>query len=119
MKLPHYNEIWAVDFEYNCPDGNRPLPICMVAKELLSGRILRLDEDTLDRCTSVPFDTGPDTLFVAYYASAESSCFLALGWPQPVNVIDLFAEFRNHTNGLTPPYGNNLLGALLYFGLPH
>ena len=33
-----YEEIWAADFEFQAPDGERPRPICMVAKELLSGR---------------------------------------------------------------------------------
>ena len=39
-------------------------------------------------------------LFVAYYASAELGCFLALGWPMPARILDLFAEFRATTNGL-------------------
>ena len=33
-------------------------------------------------------------------------------------ILDLFTEFRNHTNGLTVPSGNSLIGALIYFGLP-
>ena len=53
--------------------------------------------------TKPPFPTGPDALFVAYYASAELGCFRALGWPMPANVLDLFAEFRDRTNGLTRP----------------
>src|SRR5208337_2448133 len=58
-----------------------------------------------------------DALFVAYYASAELGCYLALGWPFPANVLDLYAEFRNLTNGLPTPCGSGLLGALAYFGL--
>jgi DNA polymerase I len=64
-----------------------------------------------------PFPTGPDSLFVAYYASAELGCFKALGWPMPAHVVDLFVEFRDRTNGLTTPAGSGLLGALTYFGL--
>ena len=64
-----------------------------------------------------PFDTGPDTLFVAYYASAEIGCHLALGWDIPANILDLYAEFRNLTNGLPTPCGAGLLGAMSYFGL--
>src|SRR5215204_6081494 len=37
----------------------------------------------------------------------------------PVNVLDLYAEFRNATNGLRTPAGRGLLGALAYFGLDH
>jgi hypothetical protein len=35
----------------------------------------------------------------------------------PVNVLDLYAEFRVRTNGLTLPAGSGLPGALIYFGL--
>ncbi|MFO0892581.1 MAG: DNA polymerase, partial [Isosphaeraceae bacterium] len=56
-------------------------------------------------------------LFVAYYASAELGCHLALEWPMPERVLDLYAEFRCLTNGLDPYCGNGLLGALAWFGL--
>ena len=56
-------------------------------------------------------------LFVAYYASAELGCHLALGWPMPERILDLYVEFRNPTNGLHKPAGAGLLGALVYFGL--
>jgi hypothetical protein len=56
-------------------------------------------------------------LFVSYYASAEMLCHLALAWPLPVYVLDLFAEFRVLTNGLPTPCGSSLLGALTYFGI--
>ena len=42
---------------------------------------------------------------------------MALGWDMPVNVLDLFTEFRNLTNGKSLPCGNGLLGALTWFGL--
>ena len=48
---------------------------------------------------SPPFPIGADALFVAYYASAELGCFRALSWPMPANMLDLFVEFRNRTNG--------------------
>jgi hypothetical protein len=60
---------------------------------------------------------GPDSLFVAYYASAEIGCHLALGWPVPERVLDLFTEFRNLTNGIPPANGSGLLGALSHYGL--
>ena len=52
---------------------------------------------------------GPDVLIVAYYASAEIGCHLALGWPVPQRVLDLFTEFRNQTNGIPPVSGAGLL----------
>jgi hypothetical protein len=54
---------------------------------------------------------------VAYYASAELGCHLALGWPLPDRVLNLYAEFRNAANGLSPPNGFGLLGALIWHGL--
>ena len=65
--------------------------------ELRSGRKLRLWRDEFGSLP--PYPTGPDVLFVAYYASAEIGCHLALGWPVPERVLDLFTEFRNLTNG--------------------
>jgi hypothetical protein len=56
-------------------------------------------------------------LFVAYYASAELGCCLALDWPMPARILDLYAEFRNLTNGKAVPCGCGLLGALAYFGI--
>ena len=35
----------------------------------------------------------------------------------PARILDLFTEFRNHTNGLPTPAGNGLVGALAHFGL--
>ena len=40
-----------------------------------------------------------------------------LGWPVPERVLDLFTEFRNHTNGVPTVSGASLLGALAHFGL--
>jgi hypothetical protein len=44
-------------------------------------------------------------------------CHLALAWPLPVYVLDLYVEFRMLTNGLPTPCGRSLLGALAYFGI--
>jgi hypothetical protein len=115
--LDLFDEIWCADFEFHAPEGCRPKPLCMVAVELRSGRRIALWADELSACGRPPFDTGPRALFVAYYASAEMGCFLALGWPMPANVLDLYAEFRCLTNGLTLPSGNGLVGAMVWFGL--
>ena len=60
---------------------------------------------------------GPKSLVIAYYASAEWGCLMALGWPMPAHVLDLFVEFRCRTNGLETPAGSSLVGALTYLGL--
>jgi putative SOS response-associated peptidase YedK len=47
----------------------------------------------------------------------ENSCHIALGWPVPKRIVDLFAEFGCVTKGKPPMAGNGLLGALAHFGL--
>jgi DNA polymerase I len=110
-----FAEVWLVDFEFQADRGETPKPVCLVALELRSGRKLRLWHDEFG--SSPPYSTGPDALFVAYYASAELGCHLTLGWPLPERILDLFVEFRNRTNGIPPLCGNGLLGGLAYFGL--
>lgn len=116
--LARFPEVWAVDFEFFASDGNRPAPICCVAMELRSGRVVRRWGDEMQQ----PIDMCPDALVLAYFASAEMSCYLVLGWPLPAHVLDLYAEFRVLTNGREFEAGNHgrsLLAALAYFGLSH
>lgn len=112
--------IWCVDFEFyprNGKEGNVPVPVCLVAKECMTGRTIRLGQDELSKCVVAPFPTDLTALFVAFYAADEFRCFIELGWPMPHNIVDLFSEFRCFTNGKTFPFGNGLIGALSYFGL--
>src|SRR5262249_54445992 len=111
-----FAEIWLADFEFFCPDGHRPRPICLVARELRSGRVIRawLWGEPQSQC---PYPLGPDAQFVAYYASAELGCHLALGWPMPARIVDLYVEFWRRTSGLAVPNGRGLLGALAYHRL--
>lgn len=115
--LADFAQVWLVDFEFRQPEGERPDPVCLVAREWRTGRAIRLWRDEVAALPVAPFGTGPDSLLVAYYASAELGCFLALNWPLPARTLDLFAEFRCLTSGLAVPCGNGLLGALSYFGL--
>ncbi len=115
-RLP-FAEIWVVDFEFEAPDGERPRPICLVAKELRSDRLIRLWRDGLQRLPTPPYPTNAKSLFVAYYASAELNCHLALGWGMPERILDAYAEFRACTNGNQTIAGAGLLGALAAHGL--
>jgi len=113
-----FKEIWAVDFEFVTAPGDRPTPMCLVGRELISGKTIRLRDDQLSDLRTPPYSTGPDSLFIAYLASAELGCHLALGWPLPTHVLDLYVEFRCLTNGMRVPCGHSLLGALAWHGLP-
>ena len=112
-----YKTVWCVDFEFAAIDGNAVKVICMVAKDLVTGQTIRMWQDDLEVLNAPPFSIDGDSLFVAYFASAEMGCFKVLGWAMPANTLDLFTEFRNCTNGLPVPSGNGLLGALVYHGL--
>jgi DNA polymerase I len=114
-RLP-FRELWAADFEYRAGPGARPIPVCMVARELHSGRLLRLWRDQLP--ARPPFSVDQDSLFLSYAAAAELGCFLELGWPMPARILDLYVEFCAITNGVRLPHGRNLLAALSCFGIP-
>ena len=117
-RLP-FNEIWAADFEFVANSGERPIPVCMVARELRTGRQLRLWADQFG--PRPPFNIGADALFVAYFASAEFSCFRVLNWPMPARILDIYVEYRNSTNTLqqkgTKPVESSLLAALAAHGV--
>jgi DNA polymerase-1 len=114
--LHFFEEVRLADFEFNAQAGERPSPVCLVVRELRSGRIFRYWLDELRVMKQPPFPTDAANLFVAYYASAELGCFQALGWPMPARVLDLYCEFKCRTSGLKTPCGNGLLGALAFFG---
>jgi DNA polymerase family A len=110
-----FREIWCADFEFTQPPGERPQPICAVFHELRSDRWV----ESFDPISPLPIDD--DSLFVSYAASAEMSCFLALGWQLPKHVIDLFAEYRLLTNSIERDnrHASSLLAASAHFQIPH
>ena len=68
---------------------------------------------------------------MAFFASAEIGFFLALGWPIPERILDLYTEYRNRFNclptvveqklyekGEKKPGRNSLVAALIQFDLP-
>ncbi len=114
--LRQFLEIWFIDFEFWQPPGERPIPICMVARELRSGRVVRLWLWGVGAIRAPPFPTGDDILFIAFLVSAEVSCFIELNWPVPKWWLDLFAEFRCYSNGNPAIEKHGLLDALRHFG---
>ena len=106
-----------MDFEFDPRGGEPPEPVGLVAHELRSKQTVALWEDELRQRREAPYRTDARSLFAAYYASAELSCHLRLGWPLPLCILDLYAELRTPTNGLELPCGSGLLGALASYGL--
>lgn len=73
--------VWQADFEFHPvggQEGGLPSPVCMVAKEFHTGVTLRVWETDLRAMRQAPFPVDSTALFVAYFASAEIGCFLAL-----------------------------------------
>jgi hypothetical protein len=118
IDTPH-REVVLVDTEFQHRAGERDQrPICLVAKELYSGKIIELWEDDLRRLTQAPFDVGPDSIIVAFGAFAELATFDSINWPRPHRMLDLHPEFRCQDND-APHKSGSLLAALDKFGLPH
>ena len=104
MTPDRYFEQVVVDFEYEIEDGGLPNVLCMVVHLLNANlqhiRAIKLWRGEFGR--TPPFDTGPDTLFVAYSAWAEMTCFLPLGWQFPTHILDLHTAYLSVSNILLP-----------------
>ena len=99
-----FTTVIVADFEYEAGDGDLPNVLCMVAyaldENLQHVRTIRLWRGEFG--LAPPFDIGPNTLFVAYSAWAELTCFMALGWQFPTHVFDLHTAFLAASNVLYP-----------------
>src|SRR5262249_54456239 len=99
-----FTQVAVVDFEYEISDGNLPNVLCMVAylldENLQHARTVRMWRGEFG--TAPPFDVGHDTLFVAYSAWAEMTCFKVLGWQFPIHIFDQHTAYLATTNILLP-----------------
>jgi hypothetical protein len=116
MQLTDFDEVWLVTFTSEQIPGEQPKPTCLKATEYHTGRILRLQKHEL-ASPGPPYSLGTNTLFVAFDAPAALGCHLAFGWPLPARVLDLHAEFRCLTSGLTVPGDYDLPKAIAHFGV--
>jgi DNA polymerase-1 len=114
----YFSQIVVCDFEYEIADGGLPNVLCMVAyvldQYLRHVRTIQLWRGVVGQPLPPihlyrgefgkipPFDIGPDTLFVAYSAWAEMTCFQVLGWKFPVHVFDQHTAYLAASNILLP-----------------
>jgi hypothetical protein len=111
-----FRAVWVMDFEFELRGVGQPVPrrvVAMVARDVISGREIRLGPGEFGTC---PFRCDGSELFVAFYASAEAHCFLALNWPLPPRWLDLWAEARRLSNGM-PGVANGLVAVMGRYGL--
>jgi DNA polymerase I len=116
-ELRRFSHVWLIDFEFTQPKGSgeRPVLICLSARDYLTKQRLDLNATQLHP-GHPPFDIE-HSLFVAYAARAEMSCFKVLGWPIPPYILDLNIEYRHFRNdGRQHP--RRLIHALDHFNLP-
>ena len=118
-----FDSEWHVDFEFRQDRNHHPVPVCMHGYEEHSGTDLWFDRAQLLTMRRPPFGIGPRDLMIAYASNAEISCFIALGWPFPRNIIDPYVEVSAFINGRTDldlweDKRPSLLEALGLFGLP-
>ena len=123
LKQLGFKRIMVCDTEYNFGvgvegeilDGNPLRPVCVCAKDLLGDESWEIWLGEFP--DQPPFPLDETTLFIAFNASAEVRTFMALGWPAPARILDLFAEFCDHRNGRDGETSRSLLSALEHFGL--
>jgi hypothetical protein len=120
--LRQFDAIWHVDFEYREDANHLPVPVSLFAIEQRTGTELFLEREQLLALNRAPFGVGPRDLMVSYASNAELSAFLALSWPLPRNVLDVYVEVIIAINGRTDLWPNKgrpgLLAALSLFDLP-
>ena len=122
-----FREIWVVDTEfYPGPGlanggvaGDPVTPLCLVALEMRSGRLIRLWQDQLGPFP--PYRLDNDALIVGYMLAAEFGVHAALGWGEPACALDAYVEFRHYVNDGSVKSGDrekgfySIGGALRYF----
>src|SRR6516165_1200288 len=105
-----FTQYAVADFEYETSSNGvlfpMPIPLCMVVYILDAClrhiRTIRMWREQLFAAKQPPFDIGPHTLFVAYSAWAELTCFQYLGWSFPKHVFDLHTAYLAISNTLPP-----------------
>ncbi len=107
------------DFEFVSVKGGIPVPHTLCAVEVRTGKIHKYGPQELAQLDGPPFP--PDHTLIAFAADAELSCYLALGWPLPENVIDLRIEHMmiDLNTATVEHLGANLESALSYYGMSH
>jgi hypothetical protein len=123
-----FREIWIVDTEFypglglnnGGVEGDPLTPLCLVALELRSGRLVRLWQNELGPFP--PYRLDSDALIVGYALAAEFGFHIACGWGEPACALDAYLEFRHYVNDGRVKSGDrdkgsfySLGGALRYF----
>ncbi len=100
----NFGSIVVCDFEYEVTPGDLPDVLCMAAHVLdenfRHARTIRLWRGQFGATSA--FDVGADTLFAAYSAWAEMTCFKRLDWKFPAYIFDQHTAYLATSNILLP-----------------
>src|SRR6516225_12102152 len=94
-------------------------PLCLVALEMRSGRLIRLRQDEIGRFP--PYRLDNDALIVGHMLAAEFGFHIACHWGEPACALDTYLEFRHYVNDGAVKSGDRekgffgVGGALRYF----
>ncbi len=113
--LDQFDSVLAITFVSTQPEGGTPEPVCFVAKDVRSGELYR-PGGNLSRTSCPKFLSAARILLVSYNATAVMACLLALGWPTPMGILDLSAEFKCETSG-EPNAGQGMDAAQRHYGV--
>jgi hypothetical protein len=99
-----FSEVWVVDTEFypgrglanGGREGDASTPLCLVAFEMRSGRLVRQWQDEFGAFP--PYRLDSSALMIGYMISAEFGSHIALGWGQPACALDPYVEFRHYVN---------------------
>jgi hypothetical protein len=125
-QLP-FREIWVVDTEFypglglvnGGVEGDPLTPLCLVALEMRSSRLVRFWQNKLGPFP--PYRPDGDALIVGYMLAAEFGFHAARNWGEPACALDAYLEFRHYVNDGTVKSGDRdkgffgIGGALRYF----
>jgi hypothetical protein len=122
-KFDRFREVWGWDTEFLPDADHRPDLVTLFAKEIRSGRTVRVRLADLLAAGHLPFGNEPDTLVESYSAVAELACCLTAGVHVPRNVLCTYAETSMLINGLEidglEDKRPSLLEACELFGIAH
>ena len=103
-RISDFSEIMLLDFEFNWQGASHPrLPhvVCGCAYAVRAQKPYQIwGDDGNGFCSVPPWPCDRNTLFVSFNAPAEISCYMSLGWPLPVFILDLLIEYRLLRNGI-------------------
>ena len=79
----HFSEAWLLDFEFGAAPGERPVPRCLVAIELLSGRLIRRWLEGSSTPPELPFTLGAKNVLSPITLQRRWGAFLRSGGDSP------------------------------------